>query len=44
MVAANMKHEKAMKSVLVILEYSLVRYRRIYHSPRRKTTAGMRWE
>jgi hypothetical protein len=42
--AVNMKMEKAMKSALVIPEYLLARYCRIYHSPSRKITAGMRWE
>jgi hypothetical protein len=42
--AVNMKIEKAMKSALVILEYLLARYYRIYHSPSRKITAGIRWK
>jgi len=44
MVAVSMKNEKATKSVLVTLEYLPARYCKIYHSPRRKTTAGMKWE
>jgi hypothetical protein len=39
-----MKNEKAIKSVLVTLEYLPVRYCKMNHSPRRKTAAGMRWE
>ena len=42
MVAVSPKHEKAAKSVLVTPECSLARHRKIYHSPRRKTMAGMR--
>jgi hypothetical protein len=39
-----MKNEKAIKSLLVTLGYLPARYCKIYHSPRRKTIAGMRWE
>jgi hypothetical protein len=42
--AVNMKIENAIKSAPVTLEYLLVCYCCIYHSPRIKKTAGMRWE
>jgi hypothetical protein len=42
--AVNTKIEKAIKSVLVTLEYLLARYCWICHSPSRKRTAGIRWE
>ena len=42
--AVNMKIEKTIKSGPVTPEYLPARYCWIYHSPRRKTTAGMRWE
>jgi hypothetical protein len=42
--AANIKMEKATRSAPVTPEYLLVRYCWMYHSPSRKTKAGMRWE
>jgi hypothetical protein len=44
MVAVSMKIEKTTKSVLVTLGYLPARYCKIYHSPRKKTMAGMKWE
>lgn len=42
--AVNIKTEKAMKSATVTPGYLLARYCWTYHSPSRKTTAGMRCE
>lgn len=42
--AAIIKIEKATRSAVVILEYLLVRYCYIYHSPSKNKRAGMRWE
>jgi|RhiMetStandDraft_4_1073278.scaffolds.fasta_scaffold5719202_1 hypothetical protein len=39
-----MKDENARKSVLLTLEYLLARYCKRYHSPKRNTIAGIRWE
>jgi hypothetical protein len=44
MVAESMKKEKIAASVVVSLLYLPARYRRRYHSPTKKTIAGMRWE
>lgn len=40
--AVKRKKLKMKKSVAVISEYLLVRYSKMYHSPSRKTTAGIR--